>query len=116
MLLRLLARPLPPACLAELFGCFMNVAADVGGDCADKMPLFKRIHKCLAGQLELLKLSFFPAIFAAAPSTGVLDSALEEKSFESANEGGWALEYAGCVRNMLCGALQLKPPLLHLKP
>jgi hypothetical protein len=31
VLLRLLARSLPPPCLAELFGCLMNVAADVGG-------------------------------------------------------------------------------------
>jgi hypothetical protein len=32
VLLRLLARSLPSACLSELFGCLMNVAADVGGD------------------------------------------------------------------------------------
>ncbi len=33
VLLRLLQRSLPAACLAELFGCFMNAAADVAGDC-----------------------------------------------------------------------------------
>jgi hypothetical protein len=32
VLLRLLARSLPSVCLSELFGCLMNVAADVGGE------------------------------------------------------------------------------------
>ncbi len=40
VLLRLLARSLPPACLTELFGCLMNVAADVGGEgvCIGRQP------------------------------------------------------------------------------
>jgi hypothetical protein len=55
-----------------------------------------------SGQLELLKLSFFPAVFAAAPNVGVLDSVLDGNQPECGNEGGWALEYAGAVRNILC--------------
>jgi hypothetical protein len=39
VLLRLLARSLPPACLSELFGCLMNVAADVGGEVAISLQL-----------------------------------------------------------------------------
>jgi hypothetical protein len=87
VLLRLLARALPSNCLAELFGCLMNVAADVGG------------------QLELLNLSFFPAVFAAAPGLGVLESVLEGR--EEQRPAGWceedySVEFAGMVRNMLC--------------
>jgi hypothetical protein len=52
------------------------------------------------GQLELLKLSFFPAIFASAPSVGVLANA-ESDSLAGSCGSGWALEYAGAVRNML---------------
>jgi hypothetical protein len=52
------------------------------------------------GQLELLKLSFFPAIFASAPSVGVLANA-ESDYLAGSCGSGWALEYAGAVRNML---------------
>ena len=52
------------------------------------------------GQLELLKLSFFPAIFASAPSVGVLANA-DSDSLSGSCGSGWALEYAGAVRNML---------------
>ncbi len=66
----------------------------------------------LSGQLELLKLSFFPAVFAAAPGLGALESALEGREEQtSAVTCGedWAVEYAGVVRNMLCAPHMPKP-------
>ena len=51
-----------------------------------------------AGQIELLKLSFFPAVFAAAPGMGGEGG---EGQGEGEGGGDWALEYAGAVRNML---------------
>jgi hypothetical protein len=60
----------------------------------------KKYSTLFLGQLELLKLSFFPAIFTAAPVVAEYHSE-EAEAFTRKENGKWALEYAGCVRNML---------------
>jgi hypothetical protein len=58
----------------------------------------------LPGQLELLKLSFFPAVFVAAPGLGIIDSMLDgtgDPAVAAPRGDDWAVEYAGMVRNML---------------